>query len=72
MNGKNQWHCDDCAFHEQIVILISLQRAIKKDKGIVSTSSHRIENTESVLSSSRPSLGVVSSWFSFSNTQTRH
>jgi hypothetical protein len=47
----------DRVLHEQIVILSLPAKCYQKNKGLVSTSSRCIENTEPVLSSSRPSPG---------------
>jgi hypothetical protein len=44
----------DCVLHEQIVIQSLPAKCYQKNKGLVSTSSRCIENTEPVLSSSRP------------------
>jgi hypothetical protein len=71
VEGRNfKGRSGDCLLHEQIVILSLPAKCYQKDKGLVSTSSRCIKNTEPVLSSSRPSPIVVSSWSSFPNTQT--
>ena len=71
VEGRNfRGRSGDCVLHEQIVILSLPAKCYQKNKGLVSTSSRCIKNTEPVPQVVVRRRIAVSSWSSFSNTQT--
>jgi hypothetical protein len=60
----------NCVLHEQIVIPSLPAKCYQKNKGLVSTSSRCIKNTEPVPQVVVRRRIVASSWSGFPNTQT--